>query len=123
MPCFRWRDHRRGVLHLPGRKPRPDPMNRDHIVAGCRGKALQFKPAAAGMDGVLTTSDPWEIEAIQQTLPWKRKRLTVDGGPAQLPARPRAPLRLAGGSLEAALKAPLPYFEEPETLFDLLAVL
>jgi hypothetical protein len=121
MPRFRWRRHTRGVLHLPGRAPRPDPINRDHLVAGCRGRALQFKAGPQGVDGILDTSDPWEIEAIQGTIPWSRKELTVDGG--KLPSAPTPVAVMRGGTLEAALQAPLPYFEEPESLFDLLAVL
>jgi len=133
---FRWKEMPKGKLRIPGRPPVPDRMDRDRVVAGVAPRILQFSPD--GGDGIYTTDDPWERAAIRQSVPWARKLLVVDEPvsvenllpgyreyprpgvqrPVTPPARPRST-----GSLDALLKERLPYFAEPETFEDLLAVL
>jgi len=119
MARFRWRRHKGGTLYIKGRPPTPDPRDRRRIIGGRGPQKLIFRPD--GADGVYDTDDPWEIEQIRVSLPWKRGELGVEGampvaartgpGPAAVPAAP------------SGLRGPLPYFEEPETLDDLLAML
>lgn len=126
---FLWRHKPGGKLKIPGRPPTPDREGRDRIVAGIPPRVLLFE--REGHDGVYETDDPWECAAIRQTVAWNRRDI-IEGMPAhalagpygghdyggmrpQAVARPRA--------IEEALKDPLPYFEEPETFEDLLAVL
>ena len=122
MARFRWRRHKGGTLQIKGRAPAPDPRNRRRIIGGCSPRMLQFRPD--GADGIYDTDDPWEIEAMQATLPWKRGMLRPEGAlPGPRPAgRPAAPVAVVE-ALAVSSRSPLPWFEEPETLDDLLAIL
>ncbi len=120
MARFRWRRHKGGKLYLKGRSPVPDPRDRRRIIAGCSPRMITFR--RDGADGLYDTDDPWEIEGLRSSLPWKRGELGVDGAMPTAAVKGQVPLVGVAEGLALATRSPLPYFEEPETLDDLLAI-
>ena len=119
MPRFRWRHRKKGKLHIAGQAPRPDPTDPTRIIAGSPPKMLLFRPD--GEDGVYDTEDAAEIAALRASLPAGRGMLTTGGRPLPAPHRGPVPV-VSSRTVEQALSAPLPYFEEAESFGDVLAV-
>jgi len=71
-----------------------------------------------GADGVCDVDDAALFAAVQQTLPWKRGQIFLEGSQPL----PPPPMALAGPvlSIGTSLSEPLPYFAEPEPLEALL---
>lgn len=115
MARFRWRRCKCGNLHIPGQPPRPDPRDPTRLIAGSPAKMLTFRPD--GEDGIYDTEDAAEIAALRASLPAKRGLLTM-GGWASYQETARPPV----GMSRITLSGPLPYFEEPESFRDVLAV-
>ena len=121
MPRFRWRHRKLGKLHIKGTPPRPDPSDPTRIIAGSPPKMLVFRPD--GDDGVYDTEDAAEIAALKASLPAGRGFLTLGGRVVAPTADPQgARLLVSSRTVEQALAAPLPYFEEAESFGDVLAV-
>lgn len=121
MPRFRWKHRKKGQLHIPGTAPRPDPLDRTRIIGGSPPKMLVFRPD--GADGIYDTEDAAEIAALRASLPARRGMITVGGQPSYQESAQAGHVPVASPrTVQQALSASLPYFEEPEPFDEVLAV-